>query len=205
MSEKLDLVVATSNPKKGIEMQTILGDAGWNIRTLAEFPEADQDVEETGTTFAENSEIKARSAASATGKVCIADDGGLCIDFLDGQPGVYSKRFLGENVDFPEKMARILELMKDVPYEKRTCRFQCLVTICTPENRTFQVSGVCEGHIGYEMKGNYGFGYDPLVVVDALQQHMAELPPSVKHAISHRGSALAQAKIVLNELIKEFK
>ncbi len=205
MSEKFDIVIATANPKKGIEMQTILLGSGWNIRTLADFPEANQDVEETGTTFAENSEIKARSAAFSSGRVSIADDGGLCIDFLDGQPGVYSKRFLGEDVGFPEKMSRILEMMKDVPLEERTCRFQCVVTICTPDGRIFQCDGVCEGYIGYEMKGSYGFGYDPIVVTPELQKHIAELPPSVKHSISHRGKALEKAKVILQELKRELE
>lgn len=205
MSEKFDIVVATANPKKGIEMQTILLGLGWNLRTLADFPEAAQDVEETGTTFAENSEIKARSAAHSTERVSIADDGGLCIDFLDGQPGVYSKRFLGEDVGFPEKMSHILEMMKDVPFEERTCRFRCVVTICTPGGRIFQCDGVCEGHIGYEMKGSYGFGYDPIFVIAELQTHLAELPPSVKHTISHRGKALEKAKVILKELKKEME
>src|SRR4051812_29261441 len=99
-----EIVVATGNPKKGSEMQEILRDTGLRIRTLAEFPDADDEVPETGSTFAENAEIKVRAAVSATGLVCIADDGGLVIDALGGQPGLHSKRFMGEETSFPDKM-----------------------------------------------------------------------------------------------------
>jgi XTP/dITP diphosphohydrolase len=178
-------------------MIDILSDAlagtGIEILTLADFPDVDPDVEETGSTFAENAEIKARAAAAATQRVCIADDGGLVIDALGGAPGVHSKRFLGAETAFPEKMARILEMMEGVEEPKRACRFVCAVAICAPDGRLFECSGVCEGRIGHEMRGGFGFGYDPIVVVDAVGKHMAELRPEENHAVSHRGKALACA------------
>jgi XTP/dITP diphosphohydrolase len=202
MNTPRQLVVATGNAKKGVEMAQILGDAGLNleIRTLADFPGVDADVEETGTTYRENAELKARAAAQATGRVCIADDAGLEIDALGGQPGLYSKRFMGEEMPFPEKMARILELLRDVPDEQRGCRFNCAVAICTPDGEVHHCAGVCEGRIAREMRGSYGFGYDPIFFLPQLGRHMAELTPEEKHRISHRGIALACATEVLRRL-----
>lgn len=199
------LVVATGNPKKGQEMVTILGATGLEILTLADFPDADQDVPETGTTYQENAALKVRAAVASTGLVCISDDGGLEIDALDGQPGLHSKRFLGEETPFPEKMQIILERMRDVPPEKRGARFRCAVAVGTPDGAIYPCEGVCEGQIGTEMRGSYGLGYDPIFLLPALGRHMAELPPEVKHPLSHRGKALAQAKIVLASLFQDIK
>jgi len=198
------LVIATGNPKKGGEMIAILGEAlsGLDIEilTLADFPDADSDVEETGTTFAENAAIKARAAVASTGRVCIADDGGLCIDALGGEPGLHSKRFLGADASFPEKMTRIIELMQEAPDEERTCRFQCAVAICTPDGALYECSGKCEGRIARVMRGTHGFGYDPLVLLPEDGRHMAELAPEEKHKISHRGRALACATGILKQI-----
>ncbi len=194
------LVIATGNRKKGTEMAQILSETGLEILTLADFPGADQDVEETGSTYAENAAIKARAAVAATGLVCIADDAGLEIDALDGQPGLYSKRFLGEETPFPEKMRRILEMLRDVPDERRGARFNCAVALATPDGKLYECRGICEGRIAHEMRGEYGFGYDPIFLLPELGSHMAELPPEEKHKISHRGKALTCAKQVLGEL-----
>jgi len=200
MSYPRQLVIATGNRKKGAEMATILGDTGLDILTLADFPDVDAEVEETGATYAENAELKARAAAQATGRVAIADDAGLEIDALGGQPGLHSKRFLGEETSFPEKMARILERLQDVPDERRGCRFNCAVAIATPDGQVFHCRGLCEGRIAHEVRGSYGFGYDPIFFLPQLGKHMAELPPEEKHRISHRGQALACAKEVLKRL-----
>jgi XTP/dITP diphosphohydrolase len=194
------IVVATGNPSKGREIVEILGDTGLEILTLADFPGVDADVEETGATFAENAEIKARAAVAATGEVCIADDGGLVIDALGGAPGLHSKRFLGAETSFDEKMAHILERMKDVPDEERTCRFRCAVAICTPQGEIHHCDGTCEGRIAHALRGEFGFGYDPIVFIPEAGRHMAELPPEEKHRISHRGRAMVCAKRVLAEL-----
>jgi XTP/dITP diphosphohydrolase len=195
------VLIATTNKKKGGEMAQILraADLGIVFVSLADYPDAPE-VDETGTTFMANAHIKANAAVERTGLVSIADDGGLCIDALDGQPGVYSHRFLGADTPFPEKMRQILEMMKDVPPEKRTCRFQCAVVVATPDGRRFECMGVCEGRIGTEMRGEYGFGYDPIFLLPETGRHMAELSPDEKHQISHRGKALEQAVTALRTL-----
>jgi XTP/dITP diphosphohydrolase len=181
-------------------MADILANSGFEILTLADFPGVDDDIEETGASFAENAELKARAAAEATGELCIADDGGLVIDALGGAPGLHSKRFLGPETPFSEKMARILEMMKDVPEPLWTCRFRCAVAICTPDGRLFQCEGTCEGLVAHELKGDFGFGYDPIVFIPEANRHMAELLPKEKHRLSHRGRALACAKPILDKL-----
>jgi XTP/dITP diphosphohydrolase len=197
----LKLLIATTNPRKGGEMAQILGAADLNaeVVTLADFPDMPP-VEETGATFLENAYLKAEAAARHSGLVSIADDGGLVIDALGGRPGVQSHRFLGEATSFPEKMARILEMMRDTPDDQRACRFQCAVVIATPDGRTFECRGVCEGRVARERRGIHGFGYDPIFLLPERGRHMAELPPEEKHRISHRGKALACAVPVLREL-----
>ncbi len=188
------LVVATRNVKKRGEMAQILGAAGLDLEllTLDDFPAA-PDVEETGETFMANAHLKADAAVRATGLVAIADDGGLCIDALDGQPGVKSHRFLGEETPFSEKMARILEMLRDVPEAARTCRFQSAVVIAAPDGKTAECLGVCEGRIAFATGGAFGFGYDPIFYLPEPGKRMAELPPEAKHKISHRGKSLACA------------
>ena len=188
------LLVATTNRKKGGEMVQILSaaDLGVEIVTLADFPDAPA-VEETGKTFLENAHLKARAAVDISGMVSVADDGGLVIDALNGAPGVYSHRFLGEDTPFKEKMDRVIEMLRDVPEEQRTCRFVCAVVIATPDGRNFECVGTCDGRVAHEQRGTHGFGYDPLFLLPELGRHMAELAPDEKHKISHRGKALACA------------
>lgn len=194
------LLIATTNPSKRREMEQILGAANLNLEllTLESFPDA-QEVEETGETFMENAHLKAQSAVQLSSLVVIADDGGLCIDALGGQPGIKSHRFLGESTSFQEKMTSIFKMMAEVEEEARTCRFQCAVVIATPDGRTFECLGVCEGRVGHEMRGEGGFGYDPLFALPD-GRHTAELLPAEKHKISHRGQALACAIEVLKSL-----
>lgn len=188
------LLVATGNVSKGKEILEILRPAGLDLEvvTLADFPPMEE-VEETGETFMENAHLKASAALAHTAVMALSDDGGLVINALDGQPGVKSRRFLGEETPFTVKMERILEMMRDVPEEQRTCRFQCAVVIAFPDGTSFECLGTCEGRIGYEQKGQFGFGYDAIVYIPEKGVHMAELPPEEKHKISHRGKALAQA------------
>ena len=195
------LLVATTNARKGREMLQILSAAGLDIElvTLAEYPDAPV-VEETGDTFIDNSRLKAIAGVELSGLVTIADDGGLCIDALDGLPGVKSHRFLGADTGFPEKMANILERLKDTPEPERGCRFHSAVVIATPDGRQFTYEGTCEGRIGNAITGSYGFGYDPIFFLPDLGRYMAELTPEEKHAISHRGKALACAVECLKQL-----
>jgi XTP/dITP diphosphohydrolase len=196
------IIIATTNVKKGGEMEQILtaGLPNLTFARLSEFPSMPE-VEETGETFMENAHLKARATAQHTSLTAIADDGGLVIDALGGDPGVKSHRFLGENTSFADKMARILELMQDVPDEKRTCRFECAVVIATPEGETFECRGICEGRVAQEIRGAQGFGYDPIFLLPQFGKHMAELRPEEKHKISHRGKALACAIEHLNALL----
>ena len=200
--DKRKLLIATTNRKKQGEMEQILGAAGLNVElvTLESYPEMPE-VEETGATFMENAVLKAVAAADFTGLVSIADDGGLCIDALDGQPGVKSHRFLGADTPFDVKMAKILERMHDVPDAARTCRFQSAVVIAVPgESYLNECLGVCEGRIAHELRGDFGFGYDPIFFLPELGRHMAELSPEEKHRISHRGKSLACAAAALREI-----
>lgn len=194
------LLVATTNVKKGAEMVQILSEAGLDLEilTLADLPPMPP-VEETGETFMENAHLKAEAGVQS-GLVTIADDGGLSIDALEGAPGVKSHRFLGEQTSFTQKMTRILEMLHDLPDEQRACRFQCAVVIAAPDGRRDECMGVCEGRVAHEMRGDYGFGYDPIVFLPELGRHMAELTPAEKHRISHRGKALACAIPYLKEI-----
>jgi XTP/dITP diphosphohydrolase len=198
------LLIATTNPRKGAEIAQILGAAnlGLVFLTLADFPDMPP-AEESGETFLENARLKAVAAAAHSRLVAIADDGGLVIDVLGGQPGVQSHRFLGETTSFPEKMAAILERMRDVPEARRACRFQCAVVIAAPDGPTVSCMGTCEGQVAYEMRGTHGFGYDPIFLLPERGRHMAELPPEEKHRISHRGQALACAIAALRKLFAE--
>ncbi len=195
------LVIASHNRKKAGEMVQILSTQFPQIefRTLADY-EGAPEPEETGKTYAENATIKSESAAAFTGEWSLADDAGLEIDALDGAPGLYSKRFAGEDLPFPQKMAKILDLLKDVPEEKRTARFRCCIALTEPtaffpesgdqESPTRTFESTCEGQIASEPSGNGGFGYDPIFYLPDLKCTMADLTPDQKHALSHRGKVL---------------
>ena len=193
------LVLATRNRKKLAELEQLLEGTGIEILGLDEFPQIPE-VHEDGKTFAENAVKKARTVAEATGIVALADDSGLEVDALGGKPGVYSARFAGEHGDDAANNAKLLELMRNVPEGQRKARFRCVVAIAVPGGEVHLVEGACEGHIGYEPKGDYGFGYDPLFVVEEFGKTMAELPPEVKNRISHRGRALERARAILASL-----
>ena len=182
----MKIIAATKNKNKLREFGEILKgfeiisqeDAGVNI-----------DVEETGATFEENSYLKAKAIYDITGITTIADDSGLCVDALDGEPGVYSARYGGEGYDDKGRVELLLKNMKDVPDEKRTARFVCVITLVGNDGVT-TARGECEGKIGYEPKGENGFGYDPVFFVEQYGKTMAEVSPEEKNAISHRGKAL---------------
>lgn len=191
----MKLVIATRNPAKAREMSEILhrllGEQ-WRILDLTHFPPFDE-PEESADTYVGNALIKARAAAEATGELCIADDAGLEIDALDGAPGVHSKRFGGEGLPFPQKIARVLSLLDGVPPERRSARFRCVVAIVdgTGFEQTFEAT--CEGVIATEPRGEGGFGYDPVFLYPAAGKTFAEMTPDEKHAVSHRGKVLRLA------------
>ncbi|MDH7602427.1 MAG: XTP/dITP diphosphatase [Armatimonadota bacterium] len=189
------LLVATRNPGKAREMAAVLADLPLTIVTLEDYPEA-PNVEETGSTFEENAVAKAAAYARFTGLWTIADDSGLEVDALNGAPGVFSSRFAPSD---PERIAKLLELMKDVPEHKRTARFRCVIAIASPEGQVETCEDTLEGIIASEPRGSNGFGYDPVLYLPEFGKHVAELSPEQKNAISHRGKALRKAKAVLRK------
>ena len=184
----MDFLIATHNMKKQAELQRILAPLGINVLTADMAGISLSDVEETGTTFEENAFLKADSGCKESGMVCVADDSGLMVDYLDGAPGVYSARFGGEHGNDAKNNEKLLNLMKDVPDEKRTARFVSCVCCCFPDGRSFTVRGTCEGVIAHEVHGNGGFGYDPVFLVG--DKTFGELSAEEKDKVSHRGNAL---------------
>jgi XTP/dITP diphosphohydrolase len=199
----LRLVIATHNRKKAGEMMQILRGRfpSLEIVTLADYPNAPE-PDETGTTYAENATIKAESSADATGEWSLADDAGLEIDALGGKPGLHSKRFAGEDTAFSKKNLIVLDLLKGVPEDKRTARFQCCVALAAPRKpsntpippkpNTHVFTSSCEGRIASEPSGNGGFGYDPIFFLPERNCTMADLTAEEKHQISHRGKVLRE-------------
>jgi XTP/dITP diphosphohydrolase len=185
------IIFASNNKGKIREVKEILSPLGFDVISQKEAG-FNFEAEETGTTFAENSAIKAHALFEKSKSAVIADDSGLCIDALDGQPGVYSSRFAGENATDEEKYLYVLEKMKDVPDEKRTARFVCNICYIDEEGNEKHIEGKCEGKIAKEPKGENGFGYDPIFVVG--DKSMAQLTEAEKNKISHRGNALKGLK-----------
>lgn len=186
----MKLVLASKNQHKLVEMQTILGQLGLEV-VLESDVGVDVDVEETGHTFMENALLKAKAVMEASGMAAIADDSGLMVDSLKGEPGVYSARYGNKNSD-AERTAYLLENMKDVPEEKRTARFVSAIACALPDGSVVTAEGVCEGTILFETRGDNGFGYDPVFYVPRLGKTFAEADGAEKNAISHRGNALKE-------------
>ena len=157
-------------------------------------------AEENGTTFEENALIKARAVAEQTDALVLADDSGLEIDYLNGEPGVYSARYMGEDTPYTIKNQKILDLLAGVPEDKRTARFVCVIAAVLPDGREFTTKGTIEGIIGYESRGEGGFGYDPIFFVPEFHCSTAELTMEQKNEVSHRGKALRAMKEVLKEV-----
>ena len=196
---KLRVVLATHNAGKIRELADPMADFGIEVVGLSLFPEIGE-IEETGTTFEENALIKARAVCAATGLVAVADDSGLEVDALDKGPGVYSARYMGEDTPYTIKNQKILDLLAGVPEKKRTARFVCVIAAVLPDGREFTTKGTIEGIIGYESRGEGGFGYDPIFFVPEFGCSTAELTMEQKNKISHRGKALRAMKEVLKEV-----
>ncbi len=193
------LIFATGNAGKMREIREILGRSGLTILSQKEAG-IDVEVEENGSTFEENALIKARAVAAHTDAVVLADDSGLEVDYLNGEPGIYSARFLGEETPYSVKNQKILDLLAGVPEEKRTARFISSIAVVLPDGREYTTRGVIEGIIGYECRGEGGFGYDPIFFVPEFGCSTAELTMEQKNEISHRGKALRAMKEVLKEV-----
>lgn len=185
------LVVATHNAKKAGEMLTILSARFPTLQllTLADLPAAEE-PNESGSSYAENATIKAEAATKLTSDWCVADDAGLEVDAMNGEPGLWSKRFAGEGTPFSEKMAIILERLAGLREGERSARFRCCVALARVGYPTQVFEATCEGQIAEAPSGNGGFGYDPIFCLPELGCTMADLTPEQKHAISHRGKVL---------------
>lgn len=190
------LVFATGNEGKMREIREILGRPGLTILSQKEAGIV-SDAEENGTTFEANALIKARAVAAQTDAPVLADDSGLEIDYLNGEPGVYSARYMGEDTPYEIKNQKLLDLLEGVPEEKRTARFVCVIAAVLPDGREFTTRGTIEGIIGYESRGEGGFGYDPIFFVPEFGRSTAELTMEQKNLVSHRGKALRAMKEVL--------
>ena len=186
----MKVILASKNPHKLTELSAILSQHGFEIALESEYG-LDIDVDETGTTFEENSLLKAEAVMKASGLPVLADDSGLMVDALDGAPGVYSARY-GHKSSDGERTAFLLENMKDVPDEKRTAKFVCVITCLWPDGRKIVARGECPGVITHEVHGENGFGYDPVFYLPELGMTYAELPSEQKNAISHRARALQE-------------
>ena len=160
-----------------------------------------QEIEETGTTFVENALIKAQAVCEITGEIALADDSGLEVDYLDGAPGVYSARFLGENTSYDKKNNYIIEKLDGVKGKDRSARFVCAMALAYPDGSYDTCYGTIEGLIAYEQKGKNGFGYDPIVYVPEFEMTTGEMDPRLKNSISHRGKALTQMKEIIRRKI----
>lgn len=191
----MKIVIATGNKHKKEEIESYLGE-GFNISTMKEVG-FDLDIEETGTTFEENALIKARSLKKYTSEAIIADDSGLEVDFLDGQPGVYSARYAGEKATDQENNNKLLMELKDITMSYRQAKFVSVIAIIFPDGQEHLIRGECSGKIAFKPQGKDGFGYDPLFIVEDMEKTYAELTLSEKNKISHRGKALKKLKELL--------
>jgi XTP/dITP diphosphohydrolase len=197
MKNPLELLVATRNAGKLSELQSLLASASFQLRSLAEFPEV-AEVEETGTTFAENAVLKASTYAAHTRLWTLADDSGLEVDSLGGAPGVYSARYGGCGLNDADRTRRLLEALKQRGDTDRLARFVCVIAIADPQGKIINLStGTCEGRIAHAPRGANGFGYDPVFVPDGYEQTFGELPTEIKEEISHRARALKAARSFL--------
>ncbi|AQU03469.1 non-canonical purine NTP pyrophosphatase [Dehalococcoides mccartyi] len=193
------LLLASNNRGKLREYASLLSSSGFELVTPADMG-IDITVAETGTTFEENARLKAAVLAEVSGLLTLADDSGLAVDALGGEPGVYSARYAGENATDTDRNAYLLSKMHTIPAEKRTARFCCVIAIAQPGHIIATFEGTCEGFIGTEPRGTNGFGYDPVFYLPEYGKTMAELPPEIKNSISHRSIAAQKASRFLTKI-----
>ena len=199
------LIFATGNKGKMNEIREIMSDSV-PVLSMAEAG-VSTDVEEDGNSFMENSFIKARAVARTCREkgiddaIVLADDSGLVVDALNGEPGIYSARYLGEDTPYSIKNAKIIERLNGVSDEDRTARFVCAIACVMPDGREYSAEATYEGAIGYEERGEHGFGYDPIFYLPDRGVYSAELDPDEKNRISHRGKALRMMKEILSEIL----
>jgi XTP/dITP diphosphohydrolase len=190
------LLIATNNPGKVKEYKELLAGLPLELTYLAK-EGLDIEVAETGESFAENASLKATAYARASGLLTLADDSGLEVDALGGEPGIRSARYAGRGASDKERYRLLLEKLRGVPWEKRTARFRCVIAVVTPEGQIHTAEGACEGIIAFAPKGEHGFGYDPVFYFQEYGMTMAELPLEIKNRISHRAKAAQKARAAI--------
>lgn len=176
----------------------MLADLPVEVRTLLDYPEL-LDLPEEGATYEANARSKALAVAQGVGEIALADDSGLEVDYLEGQPGVYSARFLGKQATDEDRNREILRRLEGVPPENRTARYRAVVALAFPDGRVYTFEGTCEGAIAMQPRGTGGFGYDPIFYLPDLDRTVAELTPQEKDLVSHRGQAVRKAREFLLE------
>ena len=196
------IIFATGNEGKMREVRLILADLGMEILSMKEAG-ASCEIEENGSSFAENAEIKARAVWKQTGHIVLADDSGLVVDYLGGEPGIYSARYLGEDTSYEIKNKAILDRMSGIEEEERTARFISAIAAVLPDGTVLHTEGTVEGRIAHKPAGTGGFGYDPIFYLPEYKKTSAEIPIEKKNEISHRGKALESMKQKLKNLYRE--
>lgn len=202
---KTTLIVSTDNIHKIIEIRDIMKDMPINVLSKTEAGFGAIEVLEDGNTLEGNATKKAIEIGRRTRAIVIADDTGLFVDKLNGEPGVYSSRYSGENATYSDNNKKLLKELEGVPLEQRTAKFKTVIAIVLEDKTVKLVSGECSGKIGFELKGKNGFGYDPLFIVDGYGKTFAELGEEVKNSISHRARALKSLKKELNNIVEDKK
>jgi XTP/dITP diphosphohydrolase len=198
MASDTQILIATRNKGKVKEIRDLVEDLPVQFRSMADFPDI-PDVEEDGLTFEENALKKARTLSRETGLITLADDSGLCVDALDGRPGVLSARYGGQDSSDEEKCRRMLQEIDGVPDELRTARFVCVMALVDTKGMERTFEGVCEGKIIHELRGSEGFGYDPIFLYEEAGRTFAEMDRAAKNRVSHRGKALKQVADFLRQ------
>lgn len=192
-----ELLIASNNKGKIREFQSLLRGIPFKLVTPSQ-QGLYLEIEETGNSFEENARLKALAFARASRLLALADDSGLEVDALNGEPGIHSSRYAGKGVTDAEKINFLLAKVKDIPLEKRTAHFVCVIAIASPDGRVEICSGKCEGIIVSEPRGKRGFGYDPIFYFPELKKTMSELPTEIKNQVSHRARAAREAAKILN-------
>ena len=202
MTKPTQLLVATNNRGKLREYAELLKGIRLELTTLKE-QGITEEVEESGSSLKQNAIHKATAYAKLSGLTTMADDSGLEVDALGGEPGPLSRRYAGDNASDKERNDYLLAKLRNVPREKRTARFRCVIALVTPDAKVKTCEGVCEGIIAFRSKGEGGFGYDPIFYLPELDKHMAELSLSEKNKISHRAKSALKVRRILERLAKQ--
>ncbi len=200
----MDLLIATRNKKKYLEIKQLLKNSGFKVISLGLFPDLPE-VKETGKSFKENASIKARQVSRLTGKLTLGEDSGLCVNALKGKPGIYSSRFAGLHKSDNDNNKKLLDSLEGKPISKRKAYYVCALSLAYKGKVLKTFEGRCRGLIGLEEKGSSGFGYDPLFIIPAYKKTFAQLGLKVKHKMSHRANALKKLKDYLPRLKSELK